>query len=132
MQKIKFLIKSFIIIAVVSPLFLTNSFAAGAGKTSTMEAPILSVLEVSKSGVGLAWQLGSGKEDGFEIERSTSGTNFTGLAKGWERSSYNPKIMYFVDAYSLISQTKYYYRVRVFKKNGQFSPYSNIVTATTS
>ena len=83
----------------------------------------LSATAVSPSQVNLAWTDNANNEDGFKIDRSTDGTNFTELASvGANATSYSDN--------SGSSQTTYHYRVRAFRGT-TFSSYSNVANATT-
>ena len=78
----------------------------------------------STSQINLNWTDNSTNEDGFKVERSTDGTNFTQIA------TVGPNI----NAYSntnLQTSTLYYYRVRAFSGD-EDSGYSNIASARTT
>jgi hypothetical protein len=72
--------------------------------------------------ITIAWQDNASSEDGFQIERSTNGVDFT-LVKSVGRD-----VTSFRDP-GLKSGTRYYYRVRAFSAAGS-SAYSNIASAT--
>ena len=93
--------------------------------TSAPNAPTnLSATAVSPSQIDLAWTDNSTNEDGFQVEQSTDGTNFTRVA------TVGPNI----NAYSntgLQPATLYHYRVRAFASE-QNSDYSNTARASTT
>ncbi|MGD0650215.1 MAG: fibronectin type III domain-containing protein [Verrucomicrobiia bacterium] len=83
----------------------------------------LTATPVSSSQINLSWTDNANNEDGFKIERSTDGTNFTQIAT----------VTTNVTAYSntgLSPNTTYWYRVRAYNAGGD-SPYSNQASATT-
>ncbi|MEW5766299.1 MAG: Ig-like domain-containing protein [bacterium] len=95
---------------------------------ATEEAPPnaptnLSAQAASSSQINLAWQDNSTDENGFKIERSLEGINFTQIATAPANStSYADQ--------GLTKTTTYYYRVRAYR--GTFnSDYSNTTSATT-
>ncbi len=95
-----------------------------AGETPALSAPsTLTATAVSTSQINLSWQDTNTEETGFEIQRSSDGTNFTTIASvGINVLSYNN--------IGLTSNTAYTYRVRAV---GTINPsdYSNTVSATT-
>ncbi|HEX8423021.1 MAG TPA: metallophosphoesterase, partial [Pyrinomonadaceae bacterium] len=83
----------------------------------------LSATTVSTSQIDLAWTNNSTNEDGFQVEQSTDGVNFTRIA------TVAPN----VNAYSntgLQPAATYYYRVRAFNSGGD-GAYSPTASATT-
>jgi titin len=83
----------------------------------------LSAAAASSSEISLTWTDNSDNEDGFKIERKTSGGTYSVLATvGAGITSYNNIF--------LSSNTTYYYRVRAYNSLG-YSDYSNEVSATT-
>lgn len=83
----------------------------------------LSATAVSSSQIDLRWVDNSDNENGFYIERSTDGTNFTLIR------TTSPNVTSFSDT-GLSPSTRYYYRVRAFNAVGD-SEFSNIAQATT-
>jgi phosphodiesterase/alkaline phosphatase D-like protein len=84
----------------------------------------LTAAPVSSSQIILSWSDSSGDEDGFAIERSTDGSNFTPLSTvGANVTSYNST--------GLNASTTYWYRVRAFRGTSN-SAYSATASATTS
>ena len=79
----------------------------------------LSATVISYSQINLTWLDNSNNEDGFEIERSTDGVNYTVLA------TVNANTPYYYDMgpFSLVN---YYYRVRAYNSIGDYSDYSNV------
>jgi hypothetical protein len=70
----------------------------------------------------ISWQDNAGNEDGFRIERSTTGLIFTQVA------SVGRDVKTFRDT-GLVKKVRYYYRVRAFNAAGN-SDYSNVASAT--
>jgi alpha-tubulin suppressor-like RCC1 family protein len=91
--------------------------------TFMLNAPSrLTAMAVSSSQIDLSWQDNSNNEDGFEIERSTNGSNFQLLTSiGSNITSYSNT--------SVSPFTTYYYRVMAFNTIGDRSGYSNVVNA---
>lgn len=78
----------------------------------------------SSSQINLNWTDNAKDENGFEVERSTDGTNFTKIADvAANATTYSNS--------GLNSSTKYYYRIRA-KNSAGNSTYSNIAEATTA
>ena len=78
--------------------------------------------------INLSWTDNSTNENGFAVEQSTDGVNFTQIGTtGVNVTSYAANS-------SLSSGTTYYYRVRAFNgaSNNTYSAYTNIASATTS
>lgn len=73
--------------------------------------------------ITLKWGDDSNKEEGFEIERSTDGTNFGQVTKT------NRNVTTYVDN-TVAANTKYWYRVRAVNPRGS-SDYSNVVEVST-
>ena len=97
------------------------------GGTVTPTAPAapsnLTAIAVSTSRIDLGWADNANNEDGFRIERSTDGTNFTEIAALPANSTA-------YSAASLASGTLYFFRVRAYNAVGN-SNYSNSAFATT-
>ena len=78
----------------------------------------------SSSQINLTWTDNAKDETGFEVERSTDGTNFAKIADvAANATSYSNT--------GLNSSTKYYYRIRA-KNSAGNSTYSNVAEATTA
>ncbi|MGI8407767.1 MAG: fibronectin type III domain-containing protein, partial [Actinomycetota bacterium] len=83
----------------------------------------LTATATSSSQINLAWTDTSSNEDGFKIERSSDGTNFSQIATvGSNSTSYSNT--------GLAGSTTYHYRVRAYNSGGD-SAYSNAASATT-
>ncbi len=84
----------------------------------------LSAMAVSKSQINLSWTNPVGNnEDGFKIERSTNGSNFSQIATvGKNVTAYQST--------GLSRNTTYYYRVRAYNAGGN-SGYSSTASAKT-
>lgn len=105
-----------------------NSGYSNVAETTTFDVPpiaptLLTANTISASQIDLAWKDNSGNESGFEIERSTDGTNFAKVGEtGANATSFNSN--------DLAPATKYWFRVR--SKNTQGgSTYTNVADATT-
>ena len=105
-----------------------NSAYSNVAETTTFDVPpvaptSLTAITISSSQIDLAWKDNSGNESGFDIERSTDGTNFAKVGETEANAtSFNSN--------DLAPATKYWYRVR--SKNSQGgSTYTNIADATT-
>lgn len=84
----------------------------------------LTLSVVSASQINLSWTDNADNETGFEVERSTDGTNFTKISDlSSNTTSFNSN--------GLTSATRYWYRVRALNSGGA-SAYSNVADATTS
>jgi|GEM_PF-1300837 len=83
----------------------------------------LSAGSTTASTTKLAWTDNSSNETGFNVERSTDGINFTGIA------STSANTVSYSDT-GLTASTTYYYRVRAFNAGG-YSTYSNTANTTT-
>ncbi len=87
----------------------------------------LSASATGPSTIALSWIDNSNNENGFRIERSSDGINFTEVA------TVSANLTAYGDS-GLSSQAKYYYRVRAANLYNtlSFSAYTNVVNATTS
>lgn len=84
----------------------------------------LSATAISSTSIDLAWTDNADNEDGFKIERSTNGVNFSQITTtDANTSSYTDS--------NYAAGTTYYYRVCAYNASGN-SNYSNIASATTS
>jgi fibronectin type 3 domain-containing protein len=96
--------------------------------TSGPNAPTsLNAVTTGASTIVLNWTDNSNNEDGFAIEQSTNGTNFTQInTVGVNVTSYTVS--------GLTPQATYYFRVRAYNAfNGQsYSGYTNVASTTTS
>ncbi|MCU0438611.1 MAG: fibronectin type III domain-containing protein [Raineya sp.] len=93
--------------------------------TVSLNAPSgLMATAVSSSRINLAWTDNDVNEQGYKIERSLDGTNYTEIASNLSTNSTNYSDL------SLSPGTLYYYRVRCFL-GAVDSPYSNVTQATT-
>ena len=82
----------------------------------------LTATPFSSSQINLTWMDNSNNEDGFRIERSPNGTNFTQVASvGMNVTTYSDT--------GLAAATNYYYRVRAYNLGD--SGYTTIANATT-
>ena len=118
----------------MSPLFAAASYnalkygdATAAMSAQTDISPnapsALTATTVSSNQINLAWTDNSTDEQGFRIERSTNGVNFTQIA------TVNANVRTFSST-SLSGNTKYYYRVRAYNgTNNSF--YTTNASATT-
>ena len=79
----------------------------------------------STSRIDLAWTDNSSNEDGFKVERSADGTNFTQVSTTAANStSYSDT--------GLSTSTTYYYQVRAASALNGDSAFSNVASATTA
>ncbi len=84
----------------------------------------LTATTASASQINLSWTDNSSNEDGFKVERSADGTNFTQIAQVLpDTTSYRNT--------GLAPSTTYYYRVRAYKV-GVNSDFSNVASASTT
>ncbi|MGA2138961.1 MAG: fibronectin type III domain-containing protein [Verrucomicrobiia bacterium] len=83
----------------------------------------LTATTVSSSQINLSWADNSGNEDGFKIERSVDGTNFTQIAQVLPNTTTYRNT-------GLALGTTYFYRVRAYNRGGS-SDFSNVANATT-
>jgi hypothetical protein len=84
----------------------------------------LSAIAISSNRIDLAWSDNSTNEDGFAIERSADGVNFSQITTvAANLTSYSNT--------GLTASKTYSYRVRAFSNAG-FSGYSNVASATTT
>jgi hypothetical protein len=110
------------------PVRAGDQFGIGRiGTTTSVGIPSaptgLAASTVSTSQINLTWADNSTVEDGYRIERSPDGINFTQIAS----------VGASVKAYSntgLTSNTQYHYRVRAYNASGN-SSYSNVASAKT-
>jgi alpha-tubulin suppressor-like RCC1 family protein len=84
----------------------------------------LSAIAVSGSEVNLSWADNSNNEDGFEIYRSTDGTNYELL------TTTNADTTFYSDPGQFLPFIIYYYRVRSFNTIGDRSAWSNIASVS--
>ena len=83
----------------------------------------LTATATSSSQINLAWTDNASDETGFEVERSTDGTNFAKIADvGANTATYSNT--------GLNASTRYWYRVRA-KNSAGASSYTNVADATT-
>jgi hypothetical protein len=84
----------------------------------------LTATTISSSQINLSWTDNANNENGFKVEQSTDGTNFTQIAMpGSNAVSFSVT--------GLSASTTYFYRVASFNDAGN-SAYSNTASATTS
>ena len=83
----------------------------------------LTASALSSSQINLSWTDNSANEDGFKIERKTSGGTYA------EITTVGPNVTSYSDP-GLLSNAPYYYRARAFNSIGN-SAYSNEASATT-
>jgi pectate lyase len=96
---------------------------AGGGVNPPAAPSGLGASATSSSQINLAWTDNASNEDGFRVERSTDGTNFSEIATtGANSTSYAST--------GLVASTTYHYRVRAYNAGGN-SGYSNPANATT-
>jgi alpha-tubulin suppressor-like RCC1 family protein len=104
----------------------SNKTQSGSSNYNTfvINAPSeLTATAVSSFRIDLFWQDNSNNEDGFEIERSTDGINYSLLTTIYSNgASYS-------DTIGLFPTTPYYYRVRAMNTIGDRSAWSNISSA---
>jgi hypothetical protein len=95
----------------------------GGGPGAPNPPSSLSAIAISNVQINLSWIDNSNDENGFRIERSNDGVNFTQIATvGANVTTYNN--------IGLQPNTTYWYRVRAYNGNGD-SAYSNVASATT-
>lgn len=105
-----------------------NSAYSNIADATTFDVPPIApsnliVTTVSSSQINLVWKDNSGNETGFEIERSTDGTNFGKVGE----TGVNAVVFQDMD---LAPNTKYWYRVRSANSQGASLP-TNVATSTT-
>ena len=98
-------------------------YLIASGKKAPLAPSSLTATAVSSSRIDLAWTDNSTDEDGFKIERSLDGVNFT------EITSVGAGVTTYAST-GLSASTQYYYRVRAYK-GALNSAYSNTANATT-
>src|SRR6185503_4021417 len=87
------------------------------------QPPSLVAMPTSNSEIALTWTAGSANQEGFIVERSLDGANFTGLF------TMPADATTAVDS-NLTANVTYFYRVQATNSSGA-SDYSNIASATT-
>jgi len=93
--------------------------------TPILDAPSsLTATAISFYQVDLSWTDNSDEESGFEIERSTDGLNYTLVA------TVSADTTFYSDTQASPGLTNYY-RIRAFVNIGNYSGYSNVVSALT-
>ncbi len=102
---------------------MSFEFQNGSVPTAPAAPTNLAASASSYSTVALSWSDQSGNEDGFTIERSTDGVNFTPVV------STAANVTSYSDS-GLSEQTTYSYRVTAFNAGG-YSAYSDVAAATT-
>ena len=104
------------------------SNTSSATTTGTSQVPQsasnLQATSTSSSSIDLSWTDNSSDEDGFHIERSLDGNNFTTI------STTGADVVSYTDN-GLSASTTYFYRVVAFNTSGDANP-SNTSSATTS
>jgi hypothetical protein len=101
-----------------------DSYAAVTAGNPPAAPTSLGATAVSSSQIDLAWTDNAGDEDGFRVERSTDGSNFSQIA------TTAANVTSYADT-GLAASTTYYYRVLAFNSSGD-SAYSNTDQATTN
>lgn len=106
------------------PAPYTEYYVLGGGQSTSPNDPSsLTATAMSATEINLGWTDNASDETGFDVERSTDGTNFTSIASlGVDAESYSDN--------GLTESTTYYYRVTAFNGVGNSSP-SNVANATT-
>lgn len=117
--------KKTIIIPVILALLMVVALSINAARkprNSGIDAPSnLSATAISSSQINLSWQDNTRNEDGFKIERSLNGQDFSEIDEVSEGVTTYPNT-------GLSADTRYYYRVRAYRQQGQkiiYSGYSN-------
>jgi len=100
-----------------------GSFKFGPPPTPPAAPSGLGASAVACSQVDLSWTDNADNEDGFNIERSTDGTNFSQL------TTVSSNVTSYSDT-SVAGSTSYWYRVKAYNSGGD-SNYSNTASATT-
>ena len=121
-MRVSNIIQCFLILLIISGCSKTN-------EPAPVIIPItpnqLTATAVSKSAIDLSWTDNSTNEEGFIIERKTSGTNYSAVANlGKDITSYSDQ--------GLSKNTSYTYRVHAFNQAGKSLSYSNEAEAVTS
>jgi thermitase len=83
----------------------------------------LRTIGIFRNEIDIAWNDNSNNETGFRVEISTNGTAFTDLGSVGANSTA-------AAITGLTRHTKYWFRVRAYNAGG-YSPYTNVVSATT-
>ncbi|TKC61373.1 T9SS type B sorting domain-containing protein [Pedobacter hiemivivus] len=89
-----------------------------------LTAPVMQATAPTGTQAVLSWNLAFNTKGGFEVEKSTDGTNFTLMGK------FDKAVITYIEE-SLKPNTPYWYRVRAFNYIGK-SPYSTPVKITTN
>lgn len=97
---------------------------AGPGPMAPTAPSGVAATTVSSSEISLMWTDNSSNEDGFKIERSTDGINFSQFA------NVGANVINGLDN-NLAPATTYYYRLRAFNAAGD-ADYSNVASAATT
>ena len=114
------------------PTFPDNTYSeyyilGGGTPMPPTDPSILTATETSSSTIDLKWMDNAGDEDGFDIERSLDGTNFTLLSS--EPSFNGMGVVAYTDT-ELDPETTYWYRVSAYNTEG-YSAFSNVASAMT-
>ncbi|MFQ5454664.1 MAG: fibronectin type III domain-containing protein [Nitrospirota bacterium] len=100
-----------------------SAYSNSASAATLLKAPSgLNAVAQSDSIIQLTWTDNSGVEDGYKIERSLDGVQYTQIATGITTGAYTDT--------GLSDGTQYYYRVRAYKGTDN-SGYSNAANETT-
>ena len=100
-----------------------ESFPTEVSATTPLNPPTgLTATAISSSQINLSWADNSMAEQGYRIERSSSG--FVQIAQ------VGPNVTFFSDS-GLTAETQYTYRVRAYNAEAGNSTYSNEASATT-
>ncbi|MFH1227028.1 MAG: SBBP repeat-containing protein [Planctomycetota bacterium] len=127
MKRIRVIIVIFLSVMLLIGIGAKGCLGLNDGTVSDSSQPLPSAVSnltatVNNTIITLSWQDNSNNEDGFKIERSTDGVNFSQIAVlGSDITTYSDE--------GLTLATTYYYRVRAYNENG-YSEYSNGISAT--